>query len=92
MTYVGMPLADNGDFLIQDEINTLKAAKAFTKKMLLSEKFYEGRLPQYIWEDLKRDHEVHVDQAQAIFKFPDPADDEARVYHQDNRYNAFNLR
>ena len=91
INYVGLPMDERGQVLIQDEINTIKAAKAYTKKMILSERFYGGQLPQYIWNDLKNDHAVAVDQAQAIFKFPDPADDEARGYNQDNRYNAFNL-
>jgi hypothetical protein len=92
LTYVGMPLADNGEFVIQDEINTLVAAKAYAKKQLLSEKFYMGQVPQFVWQDITREWDQHADQAQAIFKFPDPADDEARGFHQDNRYNAFNLR
>lgn len=91
LIYVAMPTNESGDYLIQDEINTLKAAKAYVKKMLLSERYYLGEVTENIWQNISREYDQHVDQAQAIFKFPDPADDEARGIWQDHRYDAFKL-
>lgn len=90
--YVATPMTENGEHLMQDEINTIKAVKAYIKKMLLSEEYYAGHVSQNIWNDIKSDYETGVNMAQAIFKFSDPADDQARGHDQDHRYDAFKLQ
>jgi hypothetical protein len=90
--YMVLPGNEKGVRLMQDEINSIKAVKAFIKMMLLQEKFLMGELPQSVYETIKHDYDVFTDQAQAIMKFDDPADDKAKGYKQDHRYDAFNLK
>lgn len=90
-----LSMIDNKDgkgYQMQDEINSIKAVKAFTKMMLLGEKWMMQEIPSYVYESIKRDYEIHLDQAQGIMKFDDPADDQAKGYKQDHRYDRFNLR
>lgn len=90
--YIALPTAEDGEMLMQDEIYTIKAVKAYMKRMLLAEKYYAGQIGQNIWNDINREYDINLDQAQAIFKFPDPVDNEAMGYIQDHRYDAFKLR
>ena len=92
LTYFKLPSNEKDGIQMQDEIYSIKATKAYIKKMLLSEKYYEGRLNENVWANLNREYETNVDQAQAIFKFPDPADSKALGYMQDHKYDAFKLR
>lgn len=92
INYLSLPGNETGGYLMQDEINSLKAVKAFIKIMLLQEKFIMKEVPEYVYESIKRDYNIHLDQAQAIMKFDDPADDQAKGWKQDHRYDAFNLK
>lgn len=89
MEYLCLPRDDKGNYLIQDEIYTLKAAKAFTSLKLLYEDYIDQRVPRYVYKDLQEEYDVNVTQAQAIFKYLDPADDVARGQIQDHRYDMF---
>lgn len=87
--YLFLPMTPEGQPLMQDEVNTLKAIKAFIKLKLLEEEFVDQKTPQYIYMKLEKDYDDAVSEAQSIFKFNDPADDGARAYIQDHRYDAF---
>lgn len=91
--YMGLPKEDGtGSYLMQDEINSIKAVKAFVLLMLLKEKWIMQEIPNYIYQDLKRDYEVNLDQAQAVMKFDNPADFVAKGYKQDHKYDRFKLK
>lgn len=92
LIYNCLPYDPDFGYMIQDEVFTLKACKAYTIRTLLKEEFYAGRVAQYVWADINREVEQNIDQAQAIFKFDDPADDQARGKIQDHRYDQFRLR
>lgn len=80
------------EYLMQDEIYSIKAVKAFIKTKVLEEKWIMGEIPNYVYDTIKQDYTSNLDQAQAMMKFPDPADDKARGHQQDHRYDNFKLK
>jgi hypothetical protein len=92
INHLALPQSQGDGYLMQDEINTIKATKAFITMKSIYEKWIMTEVPDYIFQNIKRDYETHLDQAQAIMKFDDPADDRARGKELDHRYDRFNLR
>lgn len=83
---------ENGEYMMQDEIYSIKSVKAFIKTKVLEEKWIMGEIADYVYKSIQNDYLVNLDQAQAVMKFPDPADDKAKGYQQDHRYDNFNLK
>jgi len=89
--YLALP-CEADEFLMQDEIYSIKATKAFIKMKLLEEKWIMQEVPDYIYKSIENDYNTNLDQAQAIMKFSNPADDAAKAHTQDHRYDRFNLK
>lgn len=92
LNYLALPVDDGGEYLMQDEIYTFKAVKGFIMIKLLMDGYINERVSRSIFLDIKKECDDNIDMAQAIFKFPDPADNAARGSIQDHRYDSFNLR
>lgn len=91
--YMGLPKEDGtGSYLMQDEVNSIKAVKGFMLLKQLKEKWIMGEVQNYIYQDLKQDYEASLDQAQAVMKFDNPADMVAKGYKQDHKYDRFKLK
>lgn len=91
MNYLSLPF-EGTDYLMQDEIYSIKAVKAFIKTKILHEKWIMGEVGDNVYQTINQDYLSNLDQAQAIMKFSNPADDKAKGYRQDHRYDNFNLR
>lgn len=92
MEYLYLPRDEKGFLLMQDEVHTLKATKAFITSKLLKEDYLDQKVPRYIYKDMEQEYDENVLQAQSIMKFNDPADDAARGRQQDARYDAFKFK
>lgn len=91
LTYLSLPIIDN-EIVIQDEIYSLKATRAYVKSKILEDKVYSQEVPVEMYQLFLSEYETNLSQAQAIFKFPDPADFDSFGEMQDGRYDDFKLK
>lgn len=83
---------EEGNVLVMDEPNALKALKGYSKLMLVGERYILQQIPRYIYQDLKTEWEDHRDTAQRILKYPSQADNNYLALKQEARFRKFRYR
>lgn len=63
VTYNYLGSDENGDFVILNEENTIKACKAYMLQESLREDYLMQKIPRYIWMDLQADYNYYFNEA-----------------------------
>lgn len=92
LDYNGLPVNEDGIIMIQDEVNTIRCISYYIKLRVMEEPFYNGEIPQYVYNDIKENYVVYESQAKGIQKYPDPSSIEKTMDEINNRYTGFKLR
>jgi hypothetical protein len=81
-----------GNVLIMDEENTLKALKCYATIMLLKEMYINGEIARYVYKDMEEDWIKYSDMAKVILKFPSMADNDFLLAKQEARYRKMRYK
>lgn len=85
MDYYHLPMQD-GEVMVQDEVNGTKCIKAYITMMLVREDWISGKMRGDVWADLKGDYDTYLRLAQQMQKAPDPSHTDYLAAKQDQRY------
>jgi len=92
MHYERLVKGEDGAIMMQDEVNSLNAAKAHVKVMLLQEKYILQEIPRYIYQDILQERDSYIEKAQTTLKFPSQADMYYKAVEQDARFRKFRYK
>jgi hypothetical protein len=87
-----LPTDERGVVLVQDEPHNLIGLKNYIMWKMLRELYIALQIPQNVYNTIKDEALVFIEQAQAIQKFVDPSHMDSEAYKNNHRYDQFNLR
>lgn len=92
MDYLSLPMSEDGELLIQDEINAIMAVKNYLMLSLLREDYMMGTVRGDVWQNFQKEYEDFLMLAQQTQRFPDHTETREMKENIETKYSRFRLR